>query len=130
MILVDTSVWIANLRGENTEPARKLGSIEPALQRILVGDLILAEVLMGARDEAHAARLRRDMQTFPIVSLVGADVAEEAARNWRRLRSLGITVRGTIDMLIGTFCILHGHMLLHDDRDFQPMARHLGLLTL
>ena len=130
MILVDTSVWIANLRGEDTEPVRKLGSIEPARQRILVGDLILAEVLMGARDEAHAARLRRDMQTFPIVSLVGADVAEEAARNWRRLRALGITVRGTIDMLIGTFCILHGHTLLHGDRDFLPMQRHLGLAAL
>ena len=130
MILVDTSVWIANLRGADTGAVRKLSGIEPARQKIIIGDLILTEVLMGARDEVHAARLRLELQAFPVVSLVGGDVAEEAARNWRRLRSLGITVRGTIDLLIGTFCILHGHMLLHDDRDFQPMAQHLGLLTL
>ena len=56
-----------------------------------------------------------------------AGLAVEAARNDRRLRALGITVRRTADMIIGTFCIASGHTLPHDDRDPRAMKCHLGL---
>ena len=56
-------------------------------------------------------------------------LASAAARNYRRLRALGITVRKTADIIIGTFCIERGHALLHDDRDFAPMETHLGLMV-
>jgi predicted nucleic acid-binding protein len=59
--------------------------------------------------------------------MVGRDIAVAAARNYRLLRSRGITVRRTIDVLIGTFCIERDHLLLHRDRDFDPMVAHLGL---
>ena len=52
-----------------------------------------------------------------------------AATNHRRLRALGVTIRKTVDLVIGTFCIERGHTLLHADRDFEPMQRHLGLMT-
>ncbi len=56
------------------------------------------------------------------------DLAIKAAANYRALRGRGFTVRKTVDLLIGTFCIEHGHALLHHDhRDFGPMALHLGL---
>ncbi len=51
----------------------------------------------------------------------------QAARNYRRLREIGVTVRKTIDVVIGTHCIEHGLRLLHNDRDFLPMEAHLGL---
>lgn len=54
-------------------------------------------------------------------------IAVQAARNDRFLRGRGITIRKRIDMIIGTFCLASGHVLLHDDRDFDPMAEHLGL---
>jgi predicted nucleic acid-binding protein len=54
-------------------------------------------------------------------------LAIEAARGNRLLRDRGVTLRKTIDLIIGAFCIAHGHALLHDDRDFDPMARFLGL---
>ena len=54
-------------------------------------------------------------------------IAIRAARNYRLLRTQGITVRKTIDMIIGTFCVTGDHLLLHDDRDFDPMTEHLGL---
>ena len=127
MILVDSSVWIANLRGFRTEAVRKLHELAQAHERIIIGDLILMEVMMGARDEAHAVRLRREMGEFRIVPLFDLPLAEEAARNYRILRGLGFTIRTGIDMVIGTYCIHHGHELLHDDRDFDPMRRHLGL---
>jgi predicted nucleic acid-binding protein len=61
--------------------------------------------------------------------LLDPDLASLAAANYRKLRSLGVTVRKTADLIIGTYCIEHGQVLLHDDREFEPMRRHLGLLT-
>lgn len=127
MILVDSSVWIAHLRGHRTPAVARL---EAAAGRepLLIGDLILLEVLQGARDEGHAARIERRLRRFALVPLLDADLAARAARNYRKLRDLGITIRKTADIIIGTFCIEHHHALLHDDRDFAPMEQHLGLM--
>lgn len=128
MILVDSSVWIAHLRGERTPATVRL---ERAAGRepLLIGDLILLEVLQGARNEAHAARIERGLRQYDVVPLLGPDLAARAARNYRRLRALGITIRKTADIVIATFCIEHRHALLHDDRDFAPMEKHLGLMA-
>ncbi len=128
MIVVDSSVWIGNLRSSGTPAVRRLQSlVQDRPDEIVVGDLILLEVLQGARDEAHAARLETELSKFDVVSLSSRRLAVQAARNHRHLRALGVTVRRTIDLVIGTFCIDGGHALLHDDRDFMPMAAHLGL---
>jgi len=94
---------------------------------ILVGDLVLLEVLQGARDEAHAAKFERNLRAYRIVTMCNPDIAVRAAHNYRLLRAHGITVRKTIDLIIGTFCIAGDHILLHADRDFEPMAAFLGL---
>jgi len=60
--------------------------------------------------------------------MAGDTVAIAAARNFRALRRRGITIRKTIDLLIGTWCIANRTPLLHNDGDFRPMARHLGLI--
>ncbi|HEY1453580.1 MAG TPA: PIN domain nuclease [Roseiarcus sp.] len=129
MILVDTSVWIAHLRGLRTQATTKL---EAAAEQepLLIGDLILLEVLQGARDEAHAARIERGLRQYEIVPLLGPDLAPRVARNYRTLRDLGVTIRKTADLIIGTFCIEHHHRLLHDDQDFSLMQQHLGLKVL
>ena len=128
MIIVDSSVWIARLRGQATQAALRLRAIvEDDDDQVLIGDLILLEVLQGARDEAHAARIERNLRRYPVVSMINDSIAVEAARNYRILRARGITVRKTIDMVIATFCLAEGHRLLHDDRDFDPIAAHLGL---
>jgi predicted nucleic acid-binding protein len=131
LIIVDSSVWIDNLRGTVNDGVRKLQALDPEVEEIVVGDLILMEVLMGAGDEAKAVRLHQLMTRFPVVPLAGQDVAEEAARLYRQLRRLGVTVRTGIDMLIGAWCLRHGATLLHSDPgDFAPMQRHLGLIAL
>lgn len=129
MILVDSSVWIAHLRGHRNPATAKL---EDAAGRepLLIGDLILLEILQGARDESHAARIERGLRRYVLVPLLDADLAPRAARNYRTLRERGITIRKTADIIIGTFCIEHGHVLLHDDRDFVPMEEHLGLAVI
>jgi predicted nucleic acid-binding protein len=95
----------------------------------LVGDLILCEVLQGLRTEAQATLVERSLEPFEAVSLIDPMLAVKAAANYRFLRRQGVAVRKTIDLVIGTFCIERGHALLHDDRDFEPMERFLGLQT-
>jgi predicted nucleic acid-binding protein len=126
VILVDSSIWIDHLRGKQTRAA---GRLEEAAARepLLVGDLILLEVLQGATNEVSATRIERALRRYQVVELLSTELAPKAARNYRHLRELGITVRKTADIIIGTFCIEHGHALLHEDRDFDPMQKHLGL---
>jgi predicted nucleic acid-binding protein len=129
MIVVDSSVWISTLRNEDVAAVRKFRAIDDN-NLVLVGDLILLELLQGARDDTHASRLERNLRQFEIVTMLDARLAVRAAQNFRTLRSRGITLRKTIELIIATFCLAHGYALLHQDRDFDPLVEHLGLLVL
>lgn len=129
MIVVDSSVWIDHLNDRVTPEVQRLRALVGRAV-ILVGDLVLLEVLQGLRDEGEAARVERALRRFDVVGMLDPDLATRAAANYRLLRSLGVTVRKTADLVIGTFCIEHGHTLLHSDRDFLPMQFHLGLQAL
>jgi len=59
----------------------------------------------------------------------GYNIAIQSAQHYRQLRKAGITVRKTIDVIIATFCIIEGLTLLHDERDFDPIAFHFPLKT-
>jgi predicted nucleic acid-binding protein len=126
MIVVDSSVWINNLRGVRSPGVETFLAVQ-AKDLVLLGDLILLEVLQGARSNENARRLERLLQAYPIVQLFDISIAAACAANYRALRSKGVTIRKTIDVIIGTYCIVHGHALLHEDRDFEPMVHHLGL---
>jgi predicted nucleic acid-binding protein len=129
VILVDTSVWVDHLNDDLTDQVRTLRRLI-GRERLLVGDLVLCEVLQGLRSDREADQVEQAMRRFDLVTLTGPDLAVRAAANYRFLRGKGVTVRKTIDVLIGTFCIERGHALLHDDRDFEPMRLHLGLQTI
>ncbi len=126
MILVDSSVWIDYFRGEIT-PATDILHGLLGRQLLAVGDLILAEVLQGFTDERDFTVAKNLLSSFEVVNLGGREVAIQSARNFRLLRSKGVTVRKTIDCVIATCCIESGYELLHDDRDFDSFAKHLGL---
>jgi len=126
MILVDSSVWIDFFRNKPTPQAEWLDQ-NLGVEGLVIGDLILAEVLQGFQDDKGFNEARRLLGQLDRVDIGGTDLAVEAARNFRRLRSLGITVRGTADVLIATRCIAHGFHLLHSDRDFDAFEQHLGL---
>lgn len=129
MIVVDSSVWIANLRNSDSSSVQKLRNLADPRQ-IIVGDLILMEVLQGARDERHSALIEQFLRQFNIQPMLDEGIAVQAARNYRILREQGVTVRKTADLIIGTFCIEGGHTLLHEDRDFDAMEKGLGLTAL
>lgn len=127
MIAVDSSVWIDFLNGRDAPHVRRLNTIL-GVEEVVLGDLMLCEVLQGLRDEPAARKVEGLLRRFDIVAMGGADIAVAAARNFRALRRRGVTVRTTIDLLIGTWCIENRMALLHNDNDFRPMARHLGLV--
>jgi len=126
MIVVDTSVWIDYLNGDINQKVIALRSLI-GRQPILVGDIILCEVLQGLQSEREARAVEAALRRFEIVSMLNSRLAVEAAAHFRTLRARGITVRKTIDLIIGTFCIANDCTLLHDDRDFNPMGHYLGL---
>lgn len=126
MIFVDSSVWIDYLRDLETIQTEKLDSIL-GNERVVIGDLVIAEVLQGCNDSKIFSDTVRLFRRSDFVIVGGYEVVVEAARNYIALRSKGITIRKTIDTLIATRCILNGYQLLHNDRDFLPFEKHLGL---
>jgi predicted nucleic acid-binding protein len=129
VIVVDSSVWIDFFNGRNAPHVRQLRAVL-GIDEIIVGDLMLCEVLQGLDSEPEAQEVEALLRRFVIVPMAGEAIAITAARHFRTLRRRGITVRKTIDLLIGTWCIANRTPLLHNDGDFRPMARHLGLVEL
>jgi predicted nucleic acid-binding protein len=126
LILVDSSVWIDYFKGVATAQTEKLDRLlghEP----LAVGDLMLTEILQGFAQERDFNEARKLLTSLMVVELGGLEIAIQAARNFRSLRNLGVTVRKTIDTIIATRCIASGYDLLHNDRDFEPFVAHLGL---
>jgi hypothetical protein len=126
LILVDSSVWIDYFNGAITKQTGRLDGLlgrEP----LAIGDLILTEVLQGFADEREFNQARKLLTSLMVVELGGLEIAIQAAKNFRTLRRLGLTVRKTIDTVIATRCIESGYDLLHNDKDFDPFAKHLGL---
>lgn len=128
MILVDSSVWIDYFNGK---PGAVTDWLDSALgeEVIVVGDLILTEVLQGFQRDEDFRSARDLLLDFPVMEMLGQELALKSAANYRYLRKKGVTVRKTVDVIIGTFCIEHGLLLLHNDRDFRPLEQHLRLRT-
>jgi predicted nucleic acid-binding protein len=126
VILVDSSVWIDYFKGTITAQTESLDGLL-GRELLAVGDLILTEVLEGFTNERDFDTARKMLTSLTVVELGGQEIAIQAARNLRALRKLGVTVRKTIDTVIATRCIGSGYDLLHNDRDFDPFAKHLGL---
>lgn len=126
MIFVDSSVWIDYFRGEETPQTGRLDGLLGA-ERLATGDIVLTEVLQGFTSERDFQSGLRLMSALDLIEIGGREIAIQAARNYRALRSAGITIRKTIDTLIATRCIEGGYALLYNDRDFDPFVQYLGL---
>lgn len=126
MVIVDSTVWVDYFNGRNNPETDWLDE-ELDQQRLGLTSLILCEVLQGLRDERRAALVEAELKELEIFETGGVELAIQAARNYRTLRSQGKTVRKTVDVLIATFCLQNQHSLLHRDRDFDPFEQLLGL---
>jgi len=126
VILVDSSVWIDYFNGTETRETDLLDGLL-GVEPLLIGDLILIEVLQGFRDDRDYRRAKAALDRLIYEPMLGRDMALAGAQNYLKLRTLGVTVRKTIDVIIATFCMRGRHRLLHSDRDFALMQEHLGL---
>ena len=129
MIFVDTSAWVDHLRGHADRPHVRRLRHTFGKESIVVGDLVMLEILQGAKSEQQAVTMERLLRDFGVVCMLDDALAVQAAHYYRRLRGFGVTMRRTIDMVIGTYCLRHTLPLLHNDRDFDGMVQHLGLLA-
>ena len=126
MIVVDSSVWVDFLRAKETPQTTKLKQLL-GVKRIAIGDLIMAEVLQGCQNRKVFDATKKLLDNLDFIVLGGYKISVGAAENFIKLRSLGYTVRKTVDTIIATRCIMSGYELLHNDRDFLPFEKHLGL---
>lgn len=126
MILVDSSVWIDYFNGIETLATKKLDRLL-GVQPVCTGDLILAEVLQGFRQDEDYQAAKKLLCALPIHAMLGTAMSLKAADNFRNLRKQGITIRKTIDTMIATYCIENHLALLHSDKDFLPFQQFLGL---
>ena len=126
MILVDTSVWIDYFNGVENKQTENLDRILSE-QSVLLGDIILTEILQGFDSDKEFRLAKQALEPLDCVHLGGKSLAIKAASNFRFLRSKGVTIRKTVDMLIGSWCIEHEVDLLHNDKDFNQIATQLPL---
>ena len=126
MIVVDSSIWIDYFNGKIT---KKTDWLDEALgiEPIIMGDIILAEVLQGFQNDNDFNTAKKLLLEFPYMDMIGQELAVKSAMHYRALRQKGITIRKTIDVMIGTFCIYNSFALLHNDKDFDPLEKHLKL---
>lgn len=130
MITVDSSVWIDYFRGVRTEQTDALDALlDDSSHDVIVLDVVLMEVLRGFRYEHEFSLANRLLSALPIVTAGGEEVAQSAANLYRQLRGVGVTVRSSIDLLVGAWCIRENCALVHNDHDFLPMQMHHGLIT-
>lgn len=126
MILIDSSVWIDYFNGIQTPQTDWLDS-SLGNTPLIIGDLILTEVLQGFQSDQDFKTAKDLLSGIPYMAMGGQSLSLQSAINYRYLRKKGVTVRKTIDIIIGTFCIQNQLTLLHCDRDFDPMVKFLGL---
>jgi predicted nucleic acid-binding protein len=125
-LVADTSAWIEFVRGTGSATDQLL-AVAIDSHKVLLPDLVYHEVLRGMPTEADAQTMIKRFKPFISFNVCNMDIAAKAAENYRLLRSKGATVRGTVDLLIATWCIKHGVPLLHADRDFAGFEEHLSL---
>ncbi|OGV06632.1 MAG: twitching motility protein PilT [Stygiobacter sp. RIFOXYC12_FULL_38_8] len=126
MILVDSSVFIDYFNGINNWHTDELNALL-GNELVITGDYILAEVLQGFRNDKDYKIAKEVMQSFPCFSICSEELAIKSAENFRYLRTKGITIGKTVDLIIGTFCIENDLELLHRDKDFELMGQYLNL---
>jgi predicted nucleic acid-binding protein len=131
MILVDTSALLPFLAGRSTRASETVAKALSEGLELGLTPIVVQEILQGAREEPEWRKLKSYLQTQPMLvprDPMATHVA--AARIYYDCRRRGLTVRSTLDCVIAQIAIEHEVPLLHDDRDYDAIARVRALRTL
>jgi predicted nucleic acid-binding protein len=130
MILVDASVWIDFFRdGQSTQSQALARCLGDSSVEVGMADLVLFEVMQGFLEGTLMRKAQTLMSALPQVEIGGTSPVLKAAERYRQLRSRGRTVLSPIDVLLASYCMTHGHTLLHRDADFESLKTLGGLGT-
>ncbi|MGB9716529.1 MAG: type II toxin-antitoxin system VapC family toxin [Thermodesulfovibrionales bacterium] len=124
MILVDTSVIIGYLKDEENDAVRKFEYILENNIPFGINPLIYQEVLQGVKTEKDFLQTKRYLDTQRFYSLKDEKESyASAAKIYFKCRKRGLTIGSTIDCLITQTAIEHNLYLLHNDSDFDAIAK-------
>lgn len=130
MILVDASVWIDYFRGTQNLQTQELDALlDQVNEELAVADLVLFEVLRGFVQPKQQRQAQALLLKTTVVEIGGLENALLATKHHHALRAQGYNVRSPVDVLLASYCIAHGHHLLHRDADFDVMTTLRGLKT-
>ncbi len=130
LTLVDTSAWVEFLRATGSQAHLRLRELLLREEPLATTEMVVMEVLAGARDPAHLDRLRRTvLGRCQLLAGHGLADYEEAAAIYHRCLTQGATIRTLSDCVIAAVAIRTGVPLLHADADYDQIARHCRLLT-
>jgi predicted nucleic acid-binding protein len=127
MIVVDTSIWIDFLRGENSSERALLHRLIEDEEEISITGIIMTEILQGIKDDKKYQITKYYLLEFPIYEPSGINTYIDAARIYRECRNNGKTIRSTIDCIIAAICLENDLSILHKDRDYDIIQECIGL---
>lgn len=128
MILVDTSVLIDYLQGKDNNYTRKFQVVLDAGIHYGINSFIYQELLQGVKTEKEFMQLKKYLDTQRFYSLKDEKESfAKAALIYLKCRKKGITVGSTLDCLIAQTAIENNLLLLHNDEDFNKMAKVANL---
>jgi len=126
MVLVDTTVWIDFFRGREEMHVVRLQRLIETEEDLCICGIILAEVLQGIRSDPDYAVTKRYLDDLIFLSM-NKETFVRAAEIYRSLRRRGITIRKPVDCMISSIAIENNICFLHNDRDFDHIAKHTKL---
>ncbi len=126
MVLVDTSVWIDLFAGRNESHVMSLQELIESEEDLSLCGVILAEVLLGIRSDADFTKTKEYLGDLIFLPMRQASFVK-AAELYRSLRKKGVSIRKPVDCMIASVAIEYNIQLLHNDRDFNHIARHSKL---
>lgn len=126
MIVVDSSTWADFFNGAATPHVERLEAALRDEEDLAVLPIVLTEVLQGFKTESGFSTARALLLALPVLQ-PDVDTHVRAANMFRVLRGEGVTIRGAVDCVIAQTCLDYEALLLSRDRDFEHIARYVGL---
>jgi len=126
MVLVDTTVWIEFFADRNEPHVTFLQELIEVEEDLCLCGIILTEVLQGIRFDKDYRKTRDYFQDLLYLPMRKSTYLC-AAELYRKLRKKGITIRKPVDCIIASVAIEHDLRLLHNDRDFDQIAKNSKL---
>ena len=122
-MIVDSSALIELLRNTGSPVHRRLERALEKGEALNMPVVVMQEVLQGARDPSHFARLHIYLEALPLFEPEDwAELHRQAALIYARCRWRGFTPRSPIDCIVAASALEADAPLLANDRDFDVIA--------